>query len=55
MYKENVKYKLIGYMIVGVDYNVQRTEIAEWKNNCWYPYGHGKKLVNFVIEDIIEF
>jgi hypothetical protein len=54
MYKENVKYKLIGYQPVGIDYNVPRTEIAEWKNGYWYPYGCGKIIVNFVIEKVVE-
>jgi hypothetical protein len=54
MYKEKCKYKLIGYQPVGIDYNIPRTEMAEWKNGCWYPYGCGKQLVNFVIEHIVE-
>jgi hypothetical protein len=54
MYKENVKYKLIGYQPVGIEYNVPRTEIAEWRNGYWYPYGSGKKIVNFIIEKVFE-
>ena len=54
MYKEGVKYKLIGYQTVGVSYNVPREEIAERKNGDWYPYGCGKMIVNFVIKQVIE-
>lgn len=54
MYKRNTKYKLVGYQPVGVDYNVPRTEIAECKNGYWYPYGSGKMIVNFVIEEVVE-
>jgi hypothetical protein len=54
MYKENVKYKLIGHQPVGIDYNVPRTEIAEWKNGYWYPYGCKKRIVNFVIKEVVE-
>lgn len=53
-YKENTKYKLIGFRPNGVGHTVPRTEIAECKNGYWYPYGSGKQLVNFVIEEIIE-
>ena len=54
MYKENVKYKLIGYQPVGINYNIPRTEVAEWKSSHWYPYGCGKQICNFVIEQVIE-
>lgn len=54
MFKEKTKYKLIGYQPVGIEYSIPRIEIAEWKNNEWYPYGRGKVIVNFVIEKIIE-
>lgn len=54
MYKEGVKYKLIGYQPVGIDYTVPREEIAGWKNGYWYPYGCGKMIVNFVIERVVE-
>lgn len=53
MYKEGVKYKLIGYQPVGINYNVSREEIAEWKNGSWYPFGSGKMIKNFVIEKVI--
>lgn len=52
--KEGVKYKLIGHQPVGVNYNILREEIAEWKNGHWYPFGCGKQIKNFVIEQIIE-
>lgn len=45
---------LIGHQPVGVNYNISRTEIAEWKNGYWYPYGCGKRITNFVIEKIDE-
>ena len=54
MYKEGIKYKLTGYQPVGIAYNVPRTEIAEYKNGYWYPYGCGKKIVNFIIQQVIE-
>jgi hypothetical protein len=54
MYKEGIKYKLTGYQPVGIDYNIQREEIAEWKNDNWYPYGCNKKIVNFIIEKVIK-
>jgi len=54
MYKEGIKYKLVGYQPVGINYNVSREEIAEWKNGYWYPYGCGKRIVNFVIEQVVE-
>lgn len=54
MYKEGVKYKLIGYQPIGIEYNVPRNEIAEWKNGYWYPYGCGKRIVNFIIEQVVE-
>ncbi len=54
MYKENTKYKLIGYRPVGFMIDTPRTEIAEWKKGSWYPYGCGKRLCNFVIKEIVE-
>lgn len=54
MYKENTKYKLIGRRPIGVYCSEPREEIAERKNNHWYPYGGNKRLVNFIIESVIE-
>lgn len=54
MYKEGVKYKLVGFRPVGINYNIPRVEIAEWKNGFWYPYGRGKQIMNFVIEEVVE-
>lgn len=54
MYTEGKKYKLIGYQPVGFHYNVPREETAEWKNGYWYPYGCGKRIVNFIIEKVVE-
>ena len=51
MYKENTRYKLIGYQPVD---NIPRTEIAEWKNGHWYPCGCKKRLVDFFIKYVIE-
>ena len=53
-YKENTKYKLIGYTPVGIYYNVPREQEAEFKNGGWVPYGKNKMIRNFVIENIIE-
>jgi hypothetical protein len=54
MYKENTKYKLIGYQPVGIDYNVDRIEIGEYKKGAWYKIGSNKELCNFFITEIIE-
>jgi hypothetical protein len=54
MYKEKTKYKLIGYRVVGVDYNVPREEIAEYKKGTWFLFGRNKKIKNFVIDEVIE-
>lgn len=53
-FKENTKYLLTGHQPIGIDYTKPRTEIAEWKNGAWYPYGCGKMLCNFTIENIKE-
>jgi hypothetical protein len=54
MYKEDKKYKLIGYQPVSLTYTVPREEIATFKNGHWYPLGSRKRIVNFVIETVIE-
>lgn len=54
MYKENVKYKLTGYRPVGIDYNVPREEIAEFRKGNWFREGSKKRLTNFVIEVATE-
>ena len=54
MYKINTKYKLTGYIPIGIEYSEPRVEIAEWKNGNWCPWGSNKKLVNFVIKTIEE-
>ena len=55
MYKENIKYKLIGYQPVGIDYNVERiVDVAEYRSGNWYRSGSNKVLCNFCITEIIE-
>ncbi len=54
LYKEGVQYKLIGYQVIGIDYNSYREEIAEYKKGYWYPVGSNKHFGNFVINQIIE-
>ena len=54
MFKENIKYKLEGFQPVGIDYNVSRTEICQFKNNNWYLYGGNKIIANFTITKITE-
>ena len=49
IFKENIKYKLEGFQPVGIDYNVSRTEICQFKNNNWYLYGGNKIIANFII------
>jgi len=54
MYKEKIKYRLIGKQPIGIDYSIPREEIAEYKNGNWYPWGKNKTLGNFIINEVIE-
>ena len=29
-------------------------DVVKWKNGYWYPYGYGKRIVNFVIVQVVE-
>jgi hypothetical protein len=53
MYKEGIKYKLIGYQPIGVSWE-PRVSIAHWKYGHWCPWGSSKEIKNFVITEVID-